>query len=184
MAILSSLRNQKGSPTTYKKNSKSLTRRRVLGVKWEYEHECKSFLPLTNHSWKHKQIYCHCGWNNKQILAGPAALRFLALSVHLYPRSWISHQTPLWPEYHGQGGMQSHSPAEPHRTPWKTPHTATGDGHTHRRWAEVYKSKYSKFQLDTALKSLKFLWRKKIPQNSQRKITKATRKTPSFWLST
>lgn len=152
-----------------------------------YEHESTPFLPLTNHSWKHKQIYCHCGWNNKQILAGPVALRFLALSVHLYPKSWISHQTLLWPEYHGQDGMLSHWPAEPHKTPCKTPHIATGDGNTHSRCPEAYKSKYTKFLLHTTLNFLKYFqiyfWIK-TPKSNRRETTKATRKAPSFLPST
>ena len=61
-----------------------------------------NLLPLTNRNWKHMQIYSHYGWNNKQILVGQVVLMFLALFVHLYPKSWIYHQIPLLQEYHGQ----------------------------------------------------------------------------------
>lgn len=97
--------------------------RTVLAVNCEYE--SKPFLPLTNRNWKRMQIYCHYGWNNKQISAGQVVPMFLALFAHLYPKSWIYHQILPLQEYHGQGEMLSHLPAESSRIPRKPPHKNT-----------------------------------------------------------
>lgn len=106
-------------------------RKEFLIANCQCEYGSTPLLPLTNHNWKHMQIYSHYGWNNKQLLAGQVVLMFLALFVHLYPRSWIYHQILLLQEYHGQGEMLSRLPAESYKIPRKAPHTYTDDRNTH-----------------------------------------------------
>ena len=69
-----------------------------------------SILPLTNHSWRHRQRCCHCCWSSKLWLVGLAAQKSWVWCGRLCPRSWIVHQSQQWTVCHGQGGRRWHSP--------------------------------------------------------------------------